>query len=156
MAILAKFGQNPCIFHMKSRFWGSQIWPILGPLFEPLLRGLGYHMFGFWPKRGQKGVPKWTPKWPLGPWPGPGPQGAKIGGPRPETPDFHVQNGQNPGSGPWAPDLGPRGLYTTVYRGNRGIWPWEGPGALPGALFLYVHSGEIEKRPTFTRWLLFS
>ena len=57
------------------------------------------------------------------------------------------------------PDLGPgpramaQGPYTTVYRGNSPIWPW-GPG--PGALFLYVHSGKIEKRPTFTRWLLFS
>ena len=84
-----------------------------------------------------------VPRTPLRP--GPGPQGAKIGGPRPETPDFHVQNGQNPGFG----GLGPWGPYTTVYRGNSPIWPWEALGGLPGALFLYVHSGEIEKRPTF-------
>ena len=83
------------------------------------------------------GVPDMAQIWPLGHGPG-----AIFGGPRPETPDFHVQNGQIPGSGPWAPG----GPYTTVYRGNSPIWPL-GPG--PGARFLYVHSGEIEKRPTF-------
>ena len=83
---------------------------------------------------------------PPGPWEGPGPLGVQIGGPRPETPDFHVQNGQNPGSGPWTPDLGPRGPVP-LYIGEIALFgPW-GPG--PGALFLYVHSGEIEKRPTF-------
>ena len=86
--------------------------------------------------------------WPLGHGPG-----AIFGGPRPETPDFHVQNGQNPGSGPWAQDPAPGGPIP-LYIGEIALFgPWA-PG--PGALFLYVHSGEIEKRPTFTRWLLFS
>ena len=61
--------------------------------------------------------------------------------------------------------LGPRGaqgpkypdfLYCTVVEGSPGGASGVHPGMHPGTRFLYVHSGEIEKRPTFTRWLLFS
>ena len=48
-----------------------------------------------------------------------------------------------------SPDLGPGPLVGPIplYIGEIALFgPW-GPG--PGARFLYVHSGEIEKRPTF-------
>ena len=100
---------------------GSQIWPKMthfGPYLGPLFGPFSHVPIGCCPilaQEGSKMGSQMGPQiWPLGHGPG-----AIFGGPRPETPDFHVQNGQIPGSGPWAPG----GPYTTVYRGNSPIWP---------------------------------
>ena len=127
---------------------GGHFWvilgSILGPPFWPLLAIIRVKMWDFahmCSKRGPKMDPKMDPKMA----PGALAQGAQMGVPGQKPLIFTSRMAKTPdlGPGPWALGQGP---YTTVYRGNSPIWPL---GPWPRGPFLYVHSGEIEKRPTF-------